>query len=136
MNTLSPVMNLEVLAERSNEIQTLLERVEDRHVKVEDMELHVRSGEWLLWLVTDEDQCLHALAITTFVYYPQLTAFRIIFTAGDNEDWASRMGELETFAATNGAQEVEVLGRKGWERVLRDRGFEFQNITLSKRIIR
>ena len=134
MNYLSPITNMEVVAARAEEIQDLLERVEDRHVMVKDMEAHVRSGEWLLWLVTDEAQVIHALAITTFVYYPRLTAFRIIFTAGDNEDWANRMGELETFAAANGAAEVEVLGRKGWERVLKARGFEFQNITLTKRI--
>lgn len=117
------------------QIAPLLERVADNRVTVDDIYNLVVDKRWTLWLCQVPDTLeITSVVITEFIEYPQVTNLRVIFLSGDDEDWAYGMGVFEDYARINQCHEVEVLGRKGWQRLLKSRGFNLNFITLSKRI--
>ena len=116
-------------------IEPMLTRVADEKVTVSDIYDFVMDGTWMLWVcqIPDTEE-ITSVIVTEFIRYPQVCNLRVIFLSGDDEDWAYGMTVFEDFARINTCHEVEVLGRKGWERVLKDQGFKLNHITLSKRI--
>lgn len=134
--TLSPLTNMIAVDEMWPQIEVLLDRVADEKVSTEDIYRFVAEGRWMLWVGEVPDTfVLTAVIITEFIEYPQVTNLRIIFLSGDDEDWAYGIQVFEDFARVNKCHSLEVLGRKGWERVLRDQGYKLNFITLSKRIL-
>jgi len=116
-------------------IENLLTRVTDEKVGVSDVYDFVIDGRWILWVCQIPDTLeITSVLVTEFIHYPQVCNLRVVFLSGDDEDWAYGIAVFEDFARINGCHEVEILGRKGWERVLRDKGFSLNHITLSKRI--
>jgi len=116
-------------------IENLLTRVTDEKVGVSDVYDFVIDGRWMLWVCQIPDTLeITSVLVTEFIHYPQVCNLRVVFLSGDDEDWAYGIAVFEDFARINGCHEVEILGRKGWERVLRDKGFSLNHITLSKRI--
>jgi hypothetical protein len=132
---LLPVFNTEAIDQCWSNIEGLLERIVDEKVGLQDIYKLISTGEWVLWLcqVPDTEE-ITSVVITTFIAYPRVKNLRIIFLSGDDEDWSYGIEVFEDFARINKCHDVEILGRKGWERTLRDRGYEFQNVTLRKRI--
>lgn len=133
MRTVYPVYNLEAIEKEWGLLVPFFSRLVDDHMSLDDIWGHLESGEWHLW-IDDVDGEIVSIAVTSFIYYPQYTALRIILTAGSETDWAAATEFLENVAKANRCDTVEILGRKGWERALKSRGFEFQNITLRKRL--
>lgn len=118
------------------DIADKLGRVADEKVHVQDVYDFVMDGTWMLWVCqVPESSEITTVIVTEFIHYPQVTNLRIVFLSGDDEDWAYGIHVFEDFARINQCHDIEVLGRKGWERVLRDRGYKLNHITLSKRII-
>lgn len=132
---LYPVFNAQAIDNIWPVAEHLLKRVEDHKVHLSDMYEFVRQGVWMLWVcqIPDTNE-ITSVIITEFIEYPQVTNLRVIFLSGDDEDWAYGMSVFEDFARINQCHDVEVLGRKGWERVLKSRGFKLNHITLSKEI--
>jgi hypothetical protein len=132
---LSPVYNIDAINHHWSNIEGILDRLVDEKLNKDDIYNLVSSGEWVLWIaMIPETKEITTTVITSFIYYPQITNLRIVLLSGDNEDWSMGIEILEDFARANQCHDVEILGRKGWERTLKDRGYEFQNVTLSKRI--
>ena len=133
---LLPLTNMIAVDEMWPQIEDLLDRVADERVLVEDIYQFVSEGRWMLWVCEVPDTfVLTTVIITEFIEYPQVTNLRIIFLSGDDEDWAYGIHVFEDFARVNKCHSLEVLGRKGWERVLREQGYKLNYITLSKRIL-
>lgn len=133
VGNLSHIISVQAIDNRWSDISKYLERLVDAKCSLEDMYNKVVEGEWHLWVATDQDE-IYAVAITAFIYYPRSTNLRMIFVSGDGENWPVALKVFEHFALVNDCHEVEILGRKGWERVLRDRGYELKSVTLRKRI--
>jgi len=132
---LHPVINSTAIDDLWPTLEHMLERVADHKVNQNDIYNFVMDGTWTLWVCQiPETLEVTSVIITEFIHYPQVTNLRVIFLSGDDENWAYGMSVFEDFARINQCHDVEVLGRKGWERVLKDRGFKLNHITLSKRI--
>lgn len=132
---LHPVTNSAAIDDLWPTLEHMLERVADYKVNQNDIYNFVMDGTWTLWVCqVSETSEITSVIITEFIHYPQVTNLRVIFLSGDDENWAYGMSVFEDFARINQCHDVEVLGRKGWERVLKDRGFKLNYITLSKRI--
>ena len=116
-------------------IEHMLTRVTDEKVGVSDVYDFVMDGTWMLWVCQIPDTLeITSVLVTEFVHYPRVCNLKVIFLSGDDEDWSYGIAVFENFARINGCHEVEISGRKGWERVLKDQGFRLNHITLSKRI--
>jgi hypothetical protein len=117
-------------------IEMLFSRVVDEKVHLEDIYNFCLDGTWLLWVhQVPETGEITAAAITEFIEYPKVTHLKVLFLSGDDGDWLSGMSIFERFACINQCAAVEIHGRKGWERVLKNGGYELSHITLSKRIL-
>lgn len=84
----------------------------------EDVRALAEKGEWQLWLAIDQDG-ICAVAGTSFIPYPRLTAFHVQFGTGRNrERWQHLMDELVAWGLANGATKAQGEFRIGWRRVL------------------
>lgn len=133
MKTVQPVLNWDMIENEWGTFAPFFSKLVSPQLNLEDIYSFLHAGTWTLW-VTRQHNEINSVAVTAFIHYPRYTALRIILTSGGNTDWPEGTSELEDFASANGCSAVEVMGRKGWERVLAERGFEFQHITLTKRL--
>lgn len=74
----------------------------------------VRSGAMQLW-ATEK-----SVAVTTLIQYPRRTTCLIAAAGGDLEDLKEHLPLVEEWAIWQGCDAIEVMGRKGWLRVLPD----------------
>jgi len=134
LGNLSQMISVDAIDNRWSDISKLLACLEDDRVNIDNIYDKIVDGDWHLWVAFNDDKTIYSVAITCFVYYPLVTNVRVVFLAGEHEDWADIIRIFEEFAKINDCHEVEIKGRKGWERVLRDRGYELKSVTLMKRI--
>ena len=63
--------------------------------------------------------------------YPQYDVMVIAFAGGELEDMLEHMEPMKNQARMWGCQAIEVVGRPGWKKVLREYGFKNPSITMS-----
>ncbi len=75
-----------------------------------------------LWVVGD----YQAAAVTQIILYPRHKTCLVVALGGDGiEEWFDElMGTIEDWSKEMGCTYVEEFGRKGWERVGSERGYE------------
>ena len=109
----------------------LIEDSNGRHT-VEAIHEACERSYMQLWLVFDGDDNVRGAAITeTARYHGGLKALRFIGMAGEM-DAVAFLPQVEEKAREQGCDVVEVIGRKGWKKVLK--GYEFKAIWLEKRL--
>lgn len=125
-----PILNLEWIRDNWDGIGSLLQAATDDRCTLEDIYSNLWTGEYTLWCArSDVDE---VYAITSFIHYPTATDLRVIFTAGSSPSWPPLIEQLEEFARANDCDAVEVMGRKGWAKVLPT--YEFSHITIRKKL--
>lgn len=134
LGNLSHMISVNAIDNRWSEISNLLACLVDERLNLKNIYDKIVSGEWHLWVAFDDDQTIYSVAVTCFVYYPLVTNVRVVLLSGEHEKWADIIRIFEEFAKINDCHSVEIKGRKGWERVLRKRGYESKSVTLRKRI--
>jgi hypothetical protein len=79
--------------------------------------LNKKMQLWIAW----KDEKIQAAIVTEIVDYPQLRACRWFLAGGtDIKDWIVPIQELvESWAQQNNVQRMEIVGRKGWGRWLK-----------------
>ena len=89
-----------------------------------------------LWAVADKDG--EPLAWATTLLYTEdgvkVTAQIRLAATDDMKLFVEKMPEFERWAHEKGAHFIEVVGRKGWEKVLKSDGFTFNYTSLVKRV--
>lgn len=87
-----------------------------RH-QAEDIHGFLLKGICQLWLSWRDG--IEAIAVTEIVCYPRLKAVRIFQLRGkDREHWLGFERLIATWAKSEGCTRMELIGRKGWSRVL------------------
>ena len=98
-------------------IEAALDRGGNTH-EFEDIVYAVKTGAMQFWPADD------ACAITEIIVYPRKRAFHV-FLAGGNMDTIVDMDESAVYyAKVNGCTIMSIAGRKGWQRVLSDKGYK------------
>jgi hypothetical protein len=95
----------------------------------------VDEGRQDLWLIMTENDDLVMVAFSHLQHYQATgyTFMKIIGLAGDKmEDAWPLLEEFEAFARSAGAESIEIVGRPGWARCLKDHGYEHKSTNLSK----
>ena len=98
----------------------LLDRVLSREgdVAVTDVYRAVAVGDMQLWVV-ERDREVLAAVVTKLVVRPLRKVCQILYVGGSNmDDWLHHLSDIEGWAAAEEATRIEVVGRKGWKRVL------------------
>jgi hypothetical protein len=74
-----------------------------------------------------------SVIVTQIVVYPRLKACRIWLAGGDMAELTETMlPDVEAWAKAKGCKRMQVVGRKGWARVLRD--YREPSVVLEKEI--
>jgi len=94
---------------------------------IDDVEENIANGTFQLWPGNE------SAIVTIVAQYPQKSILTIVFSGGKMEELLEMLKELENFAKLLGCSEIRLGGRKGWKRVLKDKGFVETNI-ISKKI--
>ena len=85
------------------------------------------SHLWVTFTMEEEPRIIHTIN-TRFMQYPRKRALAVIFGCGlDNliDEWIALLDrKLEKFAYDNGCDMLEMAGRRGWGRKVKDVGWE------------
>lgn len=73
-----------------------------------------------------------AVVLKVETYPTGLRVLNVFAVAGDMQDVFSAEPMVMEIARYNNCERLELHGRKGWERVLRDRGWKFESVTMHK----
>ena len=103
-------------------------------LSIDDMYALIKNNDMQLWAI--HDGSIHAVMTTEIINYKQMRSVRIITVTGkDSEQWLDLLIEtIDAWGAENGATAIEFVGRKGWEKVLSNRGFGNTQIFMTKTI--
>ena len=86
------------------------------------------------WTIVKDNKTVAALA-TYLVHYKTMKAMKIGEFGGlegYSELWHKHLKQIEDYAKECGVKRFIIEGRKAWERVFVDDGYEFRNIVLIK----
>jgi len=84
------------------------------------------SGKMQLWPA--EKGCL----VTELVTYPRKLVLNVFLGGGDLEQLVDMHAAVEDWGKAQGCSGATIIGRAGWERVYKDRGWKRQHVVLAK----
>ena len=103
---------------------------------IESVYLEIISGASHLWVIFEGDDNVVCAFTTQFIHYPLKINLSVVFLGSDDSlgnfsgKWVESMSELMEWAKVHGCSSVEVVGRRGWLRVLRDLGFKQSYVSI------
>ncbi len=105
---------------------------EATRISIDDMYKFIVNKDVQLWAIHDGD--IHAVMTTQIINYPQSKAVNIFTVTGkQSELWLDLLIETITaWAKTQGCTAMQFTGRKGWEKVLTNKGFGNTQISMTK----
>lgn len=98
-------------------IEDALDRGGNTH-DFEDIAESVKSGFMQLWPADD------ACAVTEILTFPRKKVLHIFLAAGNMDTIVDMHESAAHFARLNGCSDMTIAGRKGWVRVLKDKGYK------------
>lgn len=91
---------------------------------VEDILKCCVEGDMQLWVVC-KDKDLLAVIVTEIAQLPRKRVFIFRFCGGEKlGEWVKVMDNFLNWARSQGCDQAEIYGRKGWGRIYRDYGYE------------
>ena len=117
-----------------NEVEELIKKASDDLLNYNDIYKLLREGTFLLWIITDDSNAVVTAMTLAFQKYPRDTSLRIVTCGGDRmKEWLNEFLEkMETFAKDRGCSYIDIDGRSGWSKVLKDYTVEYY--TLRKKL--
>jgi hypothetical protein len=123
---------VQVLGQEIDRCRPWIEAALNRSIRshrFEDVKQLILHGEAQIW--STENGC----CVTTITVYPISKALQIWLLGGDFEEvYNAHNDAIESFAKAEGCDQLVVNGRRGWERRLKSRGYEFSAVILNKEI--
>lgn len=115
-----PVEDLEFIW---SQVVPHIERALDGSYSTYDILNNIQDNRMQLWISwNNTDKRVEAAFVTEVCDYPQIRTMRWVLAGGNNmEEWLNPLLEkVENWAKKNKCQRLEIVGRKGWTKVLRD----------------
>lgn len=119
------------LAAKFDSVAHLLQPAVDRGIgamELEDYKERVLTGYMQLWVGEGY------AAVTEVLNYPRSRVVLVHLAGGELDSLIEADGELEKFARIVEATGIELVGRKGWVKALRDRGYKEAAVHLFKEV--
>lgn len=95
---------------------------------LEDYKEHVMLGNMQLWISDGY------AGVTEVINSPRSRVVLVHLVGGKLDSLLADHGDLEKFAELVGATGIEIVGRRGWTRVLADRGYVEAAVHLYKEV--
>jgi hypothetical protein len=99
---------------------------------LDDVELALKEKRMQLWAIHDGG--VKCVIVTQIVNYYKCKAVRVLTVTGiDHKEWLQLgFDTLMAWGKENGCSLMEMQGRKGWEKPLKQLGFEEPEILMTK----
>lgn len=112
-----PVEDLEFIW---SQVKPQIEKALDGSYSSYDILEYIKQNRMQLWISWNDG--IEASFVTEVCDYPQLRVMRWVLAGGSNmESWLDLVAsKVEDWAKRNNCQRLEIVGRKGWTKVLRD----------------
>jgi hypothetical protein len=112
-----PVEDLEFIW---SQVKPQIEKALDGSYSSYDILEYIKQNRMQLWISWNDG--IEASFVTEVCDYPQLRVMRWVLAGGSNmESWLDLVtSKVEDWAKRNNCQRLEIVGRKGWTKVLRD----------------
>ena len=100
----------------------------------DDVKESILSANMQVWgVVKDEKLC--AALLTQIIHFPHEKRLLLFSLGGDGfKKWGHLLRHIENWAAIIKVSAIELFGRRGWIKLLKDEGYEEINIVLRKRV--
>lgn len=95
---------------------------------LEEVLYELECGHAQLW------EAENATVVTQVSDYGDFRCLNVWLAGGNLDEIIGLLDAAEDFARYHGCDRIEVTGRMGWKRALKDHGFEPTSIVLEKRI--
>ena len=95
---------------------------------MEDVVQAVIEGKMQFWPAP------RGCAVTEIIAFPQKKVLHIFLAGGEMDQIIDMDSSAVEFAKMNGCTGMSIAGRKGWSRVLKDKGYEEAYTVLTKDI--
>lgn len=103
---------------------------------VDDIVTRVLNLDGNLWITLGADGEPNGALITRIEAYPRMRMLHVLHCAGERGHMDEVADEvypaLDAFAKFNHCAGVEFIGRPGWEKHVKERGFEVRSVTYQK----
>ena len=117
-----------------DDVEGLIKKASDDLLNYIDIYKLLREGTFLLWIITDDNNAIVTAMTLMFQKYPRDTSLRIVTCGGEKmKEWLNEFLEkIEVFAKERGCSYIDIDGRSGWSKVLKD--YKVEYYTLRKKI--
>ena len=128
------VVNREDIDTIWDDVRELIKRTNDSLLTEHDVYKFLKDGSYTLWIITDESNKIVTALTLTLLQYPRDIACKIVTCGGSRmKEWLDEFLEkVEVFAKERGCSYIDIDGRSGWSKVLKD--FNVDYYTLRKKI--
>ncbi len=118
-------------------ISDALRKGGDNKYSTLDIRNFIKSRDMQLWITFDNSRELYACAVTQIISYPNEKRLLLVVVAGkDIQYWFDQHKLIDEWAKKQGCRAVEVYGRKGWERLHKQRNSGYEMIhTVLRRVL-
>lgn len=135
VSVVNPQM-LEVIWPSAKDMVELAIEHSNKELTIDSIYDRLLIGEMLLITVLEEDKMVAALTIEKNIYPSEKEV--ILVTAAGGADmylWIDKAMELvERIAKQQGCEEIYIIGRTGWAKVLKQKNFDVIHTVLSKKV--
>src|SRR6056300_1850383 len=102
------------------QVKPQIEKALDGSYSSYDILEYIKQNRMQLWISWNDG--IEASFVTEVCDYPQLRVMRWVLAGGSNmESWLDLVtSKVEDWAKKNNCQRLEIVGRKGWTKVLSD----------------
>jgi|6_EtaG_2_1085325.scaffolds.fasta_scaffold70869_2 hypothetical protein len=99
----------------------------------DDIMAAICRTEMQLWAAYRDSGEAYALCVTQIVVYPQKKSCLIRLCVGKGmDDWMQFLEKIEEWARAMGCVQIEMRGRKGWEKTMKNLGYDRVHIAMRK----
>lgn len=114
-------------------VQVALDRTEGE-MSIKDVYNALLEQDMQLWILIDGLNVIGAL-VTQIIVFPGVKACRYVTLGGDvHGDFEAITDLIEEWAATQGCERMEIIGRPGWAKALKDFGYRQAYSYVTKRV--
>lgn len=104
----------------------------ERNLK--DITDSIQKGDKQVWVHSTED-LFTGTVITEIIQYPRKKTCQIIYLGGDSSlKFLDELQVIEEWARLNNCVDIQVIGRKGWLRVLKNQDYRERYTTVGKEL--
>jgi len=96
----------------------------DGKFTLQDIFMAIKAKDMQLWVIVDNDDYIHAVAVTQIIYYPSKKVMLFVIVSGVKFDnWVHLLPHFILFAKEHDCDSIEFYGRPGWEKKVEQLGF-------------